>query len=548
MAEDPGTKSAKDLAKEQREISISEFFEKNRHLLGYDNKIKALLIIVKEGVDNALDACEEARILPEIYVKLEEAGKEKYKVVIRDNGPGILKEQIPKIFGTLLYGSKFHRLRQSRGAQGLGISCAVMYSQLTTGEPVEVLSSTGDGKTHRYKMKIDVKKNEAVILESEDLVGAKWHGVQITFICEGIYREHKQSVLEYVKETAIANPFANVVFESPTGRLEYKRSSTELPAEPKQIQPHIKGVEIGILTRMLQATTARSLESFLVSEFTRIGKTSAEEICKAAGIDPKLSPKRVEDKDVVKIVEAVKIVKLPNPPTDILSPLGQKLIEDGMKKELNPDFVAAISRPPAVYRGFPFIIEAGIAYGGSIAEPHTMRFANRVPLLYQQGDCAITKSACTVDWKRYGIDADKLPVGPVVLFVHICSVWVPFTSESKEAVASYPIILKEVKLALQEAARKLSLYISGIMRAKYQAERLKTFEKYAEETAKAVEELTGEPAKKIKELIQKVVAEKAGEIESFETAEAPKEADQGKKKKADGENVKEYGDIDEDEE
>ncbi len=535
-------KSAQELAKQQREISVAEFFEKNRHLLGYDNKIKALLIIVKEGVDNAMDACEEARILPEIFVKVEEAGKEKYKVVIRDNGPGILKDKIPKIFGTLLYGSKFHRLRQSRGAQGLGISCAVMYSQLTTGESAEILSSTGDGTTHRYKMKIDVKKNEAVILESEDLKGAKWHGTQITFICEGIYREHKQSVLEYMKQTAIANPYANIVYESPTGRIEFKRSANELPPEPKEIPPHIKGVEIGVMTRILQATTARSLESFFVMEFTRIGKTSAEEICKAAGLDPKISPRRIEDKDVVKIVEAVKNIKLPNPPTDILSPLGEKLVEGGMKKELSPDFVASISRPPAVYRGFPFLIEAAIAYGGSIQEPQIMRFANRVPLLYHQGDCAITKSATTVDWKRYGIDADKLPTGPVAVFVHICSVWVPFTSESKEAIASYPVIIKETKLALQEAARKLSLYLSGIRKAQYQAERIKTFEKYAEETAKAVEELTGEPAKDVKKLIEKVVKEKAGEIE--EEAAEQKEADT-KKKKEDEENVKEYGDIDE---
>src|SRR3989338_1243599 len=334
----PGAKTAEELAKEQKGISVSEFFEKNRHLLGYDNKIKALLIIVKEGVDNSLDACEEARILPDIYVKLEEMEKEKYRVVIRDNGPGILEKHIPNVFGVLLFGGKFHRLRQSRGAQGLGISCAVLYSQLTTGEPVEVLSSTGDGTTHRYKMKIDVKKNEAVVLETEDLKGQKWHGLQITFICEGIYREHKQSVLEYMKETAIGNPYANLVFESPTGRLEFKRSTEQLPPEPKQIPPHIKGVEIGVMTRLLNNTAARSLETFFTTEFTRIGKTSADEICKAAGLDSKISPRRIEDRDIVKIVEAVKIIKLPNPPTDILSPLGEKLVEGGLKKELNPDF------------------------------------------------------------------------------------------------------------------------------------------------------------------------------------------------------------------
>ncbi len=524
-------KSAEELAKTQKGVSVSEFFEKNRHLLGYDNKIKALLIIVKEGVDNALDACEEARILPDIYVKLEEVGTEKYKIVIKDNGPGIIKQNIPKVFGSLLYGSKFHRLRQNRGAQGLGISCAVMYSQLTTGEAVEILSSTGDGKTHRYRMKIDVKNNVAQILEEETLTGKEWHGVQITFICEGTYREHKQSVLEYMKQTAIINPYANLIFDSPTGRFEYKRTVKELPKEPKEIPPHIEGVEYGVFERMLRATSARSVSSFLTSEFSRLGKTTADEICKVAGIDPKISPRRVEDKDIGKLVQASKQVKLIAPPTDVLSPLGDRLVEEGLKKELNPEFIATVTRSPAVYRGFPFQVEVGIAYGQSITEFKIMRFANRVPLLYQQGDCAMTKSAMEVDWKRYKFQADKLPTEPMVLFVHICSVWVPFTSESKEAIASYPEIMKEIKLAMQEAARKLSLYLSGIRKAEYQAERRKTFEKYAEETALALSDLSGENAKKIKEMIEKVVAERGGDFD--DTVE--EEEEKPKKKKSEDE-------------
>lgn len=494
------------ISNQAREISISEFFEKNRHLLGYDNKIKALLIIVKEAVDNGLDATEEAKILPEIYLKVEELEKEKFKIIIKDNGPGIVKKQIPKIFGTLLFGSKFHRLRQSRGQQGLGVSCAVLYSQLTSGEPTEIVSSTGDGKTHRYKLKIDVKKNEPVIIEeSEEPSKKPWHGVQITFVCEGLYREHKQSIMEYVKQTAISNPYANVMFDAPSGKHTFKRGVEVLPRPPKEIKPHLEGVEVGILARLLNDTKARSIVSFLTTEFTRIGKTTATEIAEKAGIDPKISPRRVTDEEVVKLVKAVKDVKLTKPPTDVLSPLGSELIEKGMKKELDPEFLVSISRPPAVYRGWPFQVEVGIAWGGSVGEPKFMRFANRVPLLYQQGDCAITKSIVGVDWKRYGIETEKLPVGPIALFVHICSVWVPFTSESKEAVASYPIIIKETKLALQEAARKLSIYLSGKRRAEYQAERMRIFEKYAEETAAAIEELTGEKKDATKKLIAALV-------------------------------------------
>ncbi|RLI96564.1 MAG: DNA topoisomerase VI subunit B [Candidatus Aenigmatarchaeota archaeon] len=510
-----------------REISISEFFEKNRHLLGYDNGIKALLIIVKEGVDNALDATEETRILPDVYVKVEELEKEKYKIIIKDNGPGIKKNQIPKIFGTLLYGSKFHRLRQSRGQQGLGISCAVLYSQLTTGEPTEVVSSTGDGKTHRYKLKIDVKKNQPMILEDNVIEGKDWHGLQMTFICEGTYREHKQSVLEYIKQTAISNPYANIIFDAPTGRFEFKRGVDKLPKEPKEIKPHLYGVEVGILHRMLKDTKARSLGGFLTSEFSRIGKTVAKELLKKAEIvDDKgepfmmISPRKLTDSQVVSLVRAVKETKLMRPPTDCLSPLGMELIEEGMKKELNPEFVTAVTRPPAVYRGWPFQIEVGIAYAGSIDEPKFMRFANRVPLLYQSGSCAITKSISKTDWKRYGIQSEKMPTDPMAIFVHMASVWVPFTSESKEAIASYSIIIKEIKLALQEAARKLSIYLSGIRKAQYQAERKSIFERYAHETAVAISELTGRNADEIEADINELVKKN---IKIMELSEQAKE-------------------------
>lgn len=516
---------------EAREISVSEFFEKNRHLLGYDNKIKALLMVVKEAVDNGLDACEEARILPEIYVKIEELEKEKYRIVVRDNGPGIVKKQIPRIFGKLLYGSKFHRLRQSRGQQGLGISVGVLYSQLTTGQSTEIASSMGDGKTHHYRLKIDVKHNEPKIEESAVDERREWHGVQVSFICEGLYREHKQSVLEYLKQTAISNPYANITFDSPTGRMDFKRAVEELPKEPRQIRPHLYGVEVGILSRMLHETKARTLLTFLTSEFTRIGRLTGAEIIKKAGItyhnektgkeEPgiNISPRKITDEQVANLIKAVKETKLTRPPTDCLSPLGEALVEEGLKKELNPEFVAAISRPPSVYRGWPFIIECGIAYGGSIEEPKIMRLANRVPLLYQAGDCAITKSIQAIDWRRYNIEADKLPTAPVIIMIHVASVWVPFNSESKESIASYTIIIKEIKLALQECARKLSIYLSGVRRAEWQKERKSIFERYADETANAIQELTGKPSGEVREKILQIVQRNIKKIEAVEKQE-----------------------------
>ncbi|MCJ7767840.1 DNA topoisomerase VI subunit B, partial [Candidatus Bathyarchaeota archaeon] len=290
----------------------------------------------------------------------------------------------------------------SRGQQGIGISGCVLYAQLTTGEPTIIHSSIGDGKTHKYVLKIDVKTNEPKILEEETTEDGdnKWHGLQITFSAEGLYREHKQGVLEFLKQVAIANPYANIIFDSPNGRMEFKRSANNLPVEAKEIQPHLDGVEVGILSRMLHETKARTCASFFTTEFSRIGKLTAGNICKLAVVDPKTSPRKITQEEVVKLSKATKEVKLTRPPTDCLSPLGNDLVESGLKKELNPEWVSALSRLPSVYRGWPFQIEVGIAYGGSITEPVVMRFANKVPLLYQQGDCAITKAAMAVDWKR----------------------------------------------------------------------------------------------------------------------------------------------------
>lgn len=496
-----------ELAKQQKEISISEFFEKNRHLLGYDNKTKALLIIVKEGVDNALDAAEEAGILPEIYVRVREVSEERYEIVIRDNGPGIVKKQIPRIFGKLLYGSKFHRLKQSRGQQGIGISAATLYSQLTTGTPLEIKTSIGDGKTHLYKIKIDVKNNEPIINEKGTEESEGGTGTEIRFLAEGLYREHRQSILEYMRQTAISNPHAHITFDSPKGRVEFERGVEKLPREPREIRPHLHGVELGILMRMLGGTKAKTLSGFLTSEFTRVGRTSATEICKRAGLPENSRPKKISDEEAKRIMSAVRHVKILKPPLDCLSPLGKDFITKGMEKELKPEWIWAVTRPPAVYRGWPFQVEVGIAYGGDIDSQGLMRFANRVPLLYQAGDCAITKSVNGTDWKRYGL-SKKLEEDPVSFFVHIVSVWVPFTSESKEAIASYPAIVKEIKLALQECARKMGSFLSGKRKEAQRRERIRIFDKYAVETVNAISNLTDIEKVRVREKLQVLIDRK----------------------------------------
>jgi len=489
--------TAEDMARRQRDISVAEFFIKNRHLLGFDNPRKALLTTIKEGVDNSLDACEEAGILPEIKVIITPAEEEnRFCVTIEDNGPGILKKQIPKIFAKLLYGSKFHRLKMSRGQQGIGISAAGMYGQLTTGKPISITSKTSKGRpAHHYQLEIDAKKNEPRILVDETVEWSVARGTRVAIELEAKFQKGRQSVEEYLEQTAIANPHVKLEFNPPDGDpVDYPRACKDLPAQTQEIKPHPYGVELGVLIKMLHDTPARTLQSFLHTEFSRVSMRVAKLICEQAQVFERSRPSRIARQEADNLFKVINQTKLMNPPTDCLSPIGEELVLAGLKKQIEADFYTAVTRPPSVYRGNPFQIEAGIAYGGALPAEglaKVLRYANRVPLLYQQGACAISKSILTTGWKNYALQQSTgaLPSGPLVIMVHIASVWVPFTSESKEAVAHYPEIVKEIKLALQECGRRLSIFVRRRRKAA-ESERKKAYiQKYIPHVAIALREM-----------------------------------------------------------
>lgn len=488
--------SAKDLAKTHREISVAEFFAKNRHLLGYDNPSKALLTVVREAVDNALDACEEAGVLPVIDVEIEQVaagtkskkaeaasgGKKKrrltsgtgdrYRVRVTDNGPGVVKTQIPRIFAKLLYGSKFHRLRMSRGQQGIGISAAVLYGQLTTGRPALITSKTGPRKpAHRVKLTIDTRSNTPKRTgETETKDFPHKRGTSLEIHLEGRYAAGPRSVLEYLRQTALANPHAALRFAPPGVKLGEEGTHTfvcavkEVPEPPREIQPHPYGVELGTLIKMLEQTEERRVSTFLKRSFCRVSPRVANEMMEVAGLTPTAVARRVGRADAERLHHAMNEVRVMAPPTDCLAPIGEEALLEGLHKEVEADFHTAVTRAPNVYRGNPFQIEVGLAYGGALPGDQTarlVRFANRVPLLYQQGACAITKASSSVSWRGYDLAQPRggLPVGPLLIMVHIASVWVPFTSESKEAVAAYDEIHKEIRLALQECGRRLGVHV-----------------------------------------------------------------------------------------
>ncbi|MGH9461270.1 MAG: DNA topoisomerase VI subunit B [Vicinamibacteria bacterium] len=489
--------SAETLATKQREISVSEFFTRNRHLLGFDNPQKALLTTIKEAVDNSLDACEEAGILPDLEVIIETLAEDRFRIAVQDNGPGIVRAQIPKIFAKLLYGSKFHTLKQSRGQQGIGISAASMYGQLTTGKPVRIWSRTDKkNPAHYYEMHIDTRHNAPEVVKDEKL--SNWHldhGTRVEIELAAIYKRGRRSVDDYIEQTAIANPHATIRYRPPTGETTvYERATEEPPRETVAIKPHPHGVELGILIKMLKETDARSLKVALMGDFSRVSSKIADEIVAKAGLQPDARPKDLSRTHVEQIFRAIPNVKIMAPPTNCLAPIGEEAIISGLKKRIEADFYDASTRSPNVYRGNPFQVEVGVAYGGSLPAEElaeVFRVANRVPLQYQAAACAITKAVMGTDWRNYGLQQSRgaLPTGPLVLFVHIASVWVPFTSESKEAIAHYPEILRELRLGLQEVGRKLGAHIRRRKREAAETKKLAYIQKYIPQIGIALQDI-----------------------------------------------------------
>ncbi len=506
---------AEDLAREQRSISVAEFFEKNKHLLGFDSPTRGIITTIKEAVDNALDACEEAEVLPDIFVSIRKVGGDVYRITVEDNGPGIVPDNVPFVFGKLLYGSRFHQIRQSRGQQGIGISAAVLYAQLTTGTPALVISRTGAReKAHRFELMIRTETNEPQIVSREEIDWDRTHGTRIEIEFKSTLAAKKR-LLDYLRLTAIVNPHARVTADIDGDVTTFERASDEVPPCPRPVLPHPHGIEFGALKRLVDASSG-TVEEFLIESFSRVGKKTAGEMIGIAGLKPSRKVRRLDADDLKLLLDAMQGVRVPAPPAQqCLSPIGEDLICRGLEKEIQLDFIRARTRPSAVHGGHSFIIEAAIGYGGKLpaeGSAQIFRFANRVPLLYQQGACTITSAVSQVNWRNYGLSQQTLPVGPALIMVHVASTNVPFTSESKDAVASIPEIEREIVLVLQELGRELKAYLSRRERKKQQDDRARAVCSIIPEIAARVSEIVELPLVDTSpiegKIMQKVVAKK----------------------------------------
>ena len=706
---------AEELAESQQAISIAEFFEKNKHMLGFDSGARGLVTAVKEAVDNALDAAEESGIAPDIYVEIEEVG-DYYRLIVEDNGPGLTKDSLPKVFGKLLYGSRFHAREQSRGQQGIGISAAVLYAQLTSGKPAKITSRTqGASEAQYFELIVDTDENEPEISVEETTTWDRPHGTRIELEMEANMRARGQ-LHDYIKHTAVVNPHARLELREPKNHFKFERATDQLPKETEEIRPHPHGVELGTVMKMLSATDSQTVSGFLQEEFTRVGKKTAESIIdefrdryygremrwrppttgedidlgaavsaatankgadataafadaiadavadhdriahhelvdavdvaaddaeadygttfgdtvrenaveavwlevidaadaadaesesdgtaasrlvaelytladeatstrkddeiihafaerlaatfddeseadnvrhrltrtqlrefvdRAAELteeyddvsfgetarenvtdaiwdvmatvpdDPPLVRELDNDRDAASdLVDGMRAADIMAPPTRCLSPITEELITAGLKKEFDADFYASATRDAEVHGGDPFIVEAGIAYGGEIkaeGSADVMRFANRVPLVYQRGACATTDVVKSIGWRNYGLDqpgGSGLPNGPAVIMIHVASTNVPFTSESKDAVANVPAIEDEIELAIREAARELKSYLNKRRSMQQRRKKQNVLGKILPEMATKVAEVTGREEPDIDDAVARIM-------------------------------------------
>jgi DNA topoisomerase-6 subunit B len=539
---------------------------------------------------------------------------------VQDNGPGIVRKQIPLIFGKLLYGSKFHRLRMSRGQQGIGISAAGMYGVLTTGKPVKIISKTGPkDRAHYYELRIDTKTNQPEILNGkgegveippgkggDELMkkhSIEWvaandrgetidHGTRVTIEMEAKFQRGRGSVEEYLEQTAIANPHARIHFQGPDGPERIlERSNDELPPEPKEIKPHPYGVELGRLVTMLQEHPKLTLAQFLTQSFSRVSHGTAKKICDTAKLSTRVTTGKLGRGEADALFKSIQETKIPPPATDCIVPIGEQRLLAGLRQVVPGEFFTAATRPPSVYRGNPFVIEAALAYGGGVAAQkitretlgelagesdarslrqfltttftgmggeaadkilaeaqlaprqspsklkkqqldalhgamqhvnvdegqsmNVLRYANRVPLQFQPAACAVTQTITSTNWRSYGLSQSRggLPNGPVTAMVHVASVWVPFTSESKEAIASYPEIQKEIRLALQAVGRKLGMYMRRRLRVAQEGQRRSIFLRYLGEVATAVSVINGVDRAKLYDQLLAVAKKKTAEAD-----------------------------------
>lgn len=494
-------------------LPVAEWFRRNREIAGFQNPARAMYQTVRELVENSFDATEPYGILPNITVSIRPVDEAKgwYSIYVEDNGVGIPGQEIPNVFGRVFYSSKY-KIKQHRGVFGLGLKMVVLYAQSTTNRPLLVRSAAvRSDKIYEYRIMIDTTKNEPIIVDMKEYNNKyKWHGTAVKVVIEGNWLNSKKRIEEYLRRTAIISPYSEIYFKGPDMEMVLKRRTIKMPTPPKEGLPHPKSVDVDTVKQMILESKTATLAEFLAKNFDGVGEGLARSFLEWAALDPNRSVGSLTQDEIVLLVEKMKAYEgWRRPRADWLSPAGQELLEVGAKSILGAEAVFAVTRKPSSYSGHPFIVEAAIAWGGQIApvdKPILLRYANKIPLLYDEGADVARKVVDEFHWDSYKV---KFPA-PVAVIIHVCSTKIPYASAGKEAIAEIQEIEEEMKLALRDAARKLRIYLSRKEKEMEMLNRYTSLAKYVDEIARDMSIVTGLDREALANSLYKLIENKLG--------------------------------------
>jgi len=458
--------------------STAEYFSKNLQQVGFSSPLKAVLTTLKEAVDNSLDACEHAGILPELVVEISKVGSgsskntDLIKVVVEDNGPGIDTDDLAKVFGEYLASSKFGKGQCSRGQQGIGISAATTWAQLTNAKGAIVKTKTASmRKAVKGQVDVDIKTNTGILRNKESVDwDDKKHGVRVEFVIDGrIQLNGDGGLITYLEGTVLVNPHLTLHYKLMENEwVKVERVSNEVPEVPPSTLPHPHTFKLGEFITHGQLFGKISLEKFLKTGFSRVSDQSIKDFV-GKGLPKKMLEKpltALSQDDFKKAFQVVQDTELMSPSTKSVLNIGEDALSKSITRLGEIDFFSVVARKPVICDFKPVAVEVALARflnrnTENDAPVQLLRFANRVPLQFDKSGCAITWAIESVNWKTYGLGQpkDSLPLGPYVFAVSVVSPFIKFKNASKETVDASEELVEEIRRALIQAGQKLSRHI-----------------------------------------------------------------------------------------
>jgi DNA topoisomerase-6 subunit B len=517
--------------------STAEYFSKNLQQVGFSSPTKAVLTTLKEAVDNSLDACEEHGIAPEINVEIERMGpgsiknSERIKVIVDDNGPGIDGDDIPKVYGEYLASSKFGRGRCTRGQQGIGISAATTWAQLTCAQGAKVISKTkSQRKAVSAIIEVDIKNNKGAVKKKETIDWDRPHGTHVEFVFDGRVQVNGDAgLLSYLLGTSLVNPHLSLNYKLPDQEwVKVPRVTTTVPPIPEAVDPHPHTMKLGEFIAHSHLFGRMKVAAWLKKGFSRISDQVIEDMTKKGEHQvPKATFEKNVDQlintDFAKIFTALQNMELKAPSTSSVLSIGEEAMSKSIQRLGKVDFFSVVSRKPTICDFKPVQVEVAIARledrsseGDSQAQ--VLRFANRVPLQFDKAACAIVQAIGSVNWRSYGLAQakDSIPQGPYIFAVSVVSPFIKFKNASKETIDASDELVEEIRRALMQAGQKLSRYIKAEDKANELEEKIRYIEQFGPILVEGLARITGakeDQKKRARDGLMKILGRDTSAIE-----------------------------------